>query len=622
LGGGGLGRLLLRLGLVGGAVAATLAADTSCSLIVDTNANQCSASTVGADCGGFPGLRSCQDGVCVVASSAPTCHTNADCSSYAAASCTGGVCARSCSSSTDCGGGGTCTAGVCVSAAQQGECKVNKDCEKMGTYFICRKDTQKCVDLQSSLCTTVFGDYQNDDAFLFGSILPTTGPDESTGMPEQEAIELAIDDFTANADGLPPAAGQVARRPLAFVGCSDMSDTNTAIAAAQHLVNDVGVPAIIGAAFSGITISVATTVTIPAKVMLFSPSATSVAITDLDPSVPRLVWRTSPPDIYQAQALSLYMSQPTTGLEAQARALAPVPTAPIKVAVLHKGDAYGSGLASSLTGSPGNLQFNGAAATDPKNSAYFIDVDYGNPDDTAADPKKYAQTITQALSFQPNIVFIFGTNEGVDNIFEGIDEGWSTSAPFDPLYVFSDGGEVPDLFQYVASATSPGASTLRSRISGSVPGTNNALYQTFLTEYLGQFHDGSDPTVFGSAGAYDIVYLLGYSATSLLAPGVKGTAITGSDLASGMSYLVPGGTRAELDVGGNNINQAFQFLVAGTGVDYNGASGPLNFDLKHGEAASDVQIWCIKSTDQSEINSGLYFDAASTALKGAYTACN
>ena len=103
---------------------------------------------------------------------------------------------------------------------------------------------------------------------------------------------------------------------------------------------------------------------------------------------------------------------------------------------------------------------------------------------------------------------------------------------------------------------------------------------------------------------------------------MKGTAITGSDLASGMASLVPGGSRADLDVGGNNINQAFQFLIAGTGIDYTGASGPLNFDLAHGEAPSDIQIWCIKSGGSSEVNSGLYFDAANTTLGGAFTACN
>ncbi len=617
----GRGSAWASLAVVGGG-AALIAPAASGPLIVDTNANQCSAATVGADCGAFPGLRSCVQGVCQVATKAPSCMKTSDCSTYGSATCVSGACARTCTTASQCSTGDTCTAGACSSGPAAGSCKVNADCATKGTYYICRKDTLQCVNLESSLCTTVYGDYKNDDAFIFGSIAPTTGPDMSTGVPLQNSIELAVNDFTQNAGGLPPAVGQSARRPLAFVGCSDNSDNNTAIAAAQHLVNDVGVPAIIGAAFSGVTIAVANTVTIPGKVMLFSPSATSVAITSLDTSVPRLLWRSSPPDTFQAQALSLYMSQPNSGLEATVRAnLSLMASDSIKVAVLHKGDAYGNGLATGFVGSPGQVEFNGKPATDPANSAYFKDIDYGNPDDPTHDAIKYSATVTTTVAFAPHIIFIFGTNEGVDDIFEEIDKSWSTSTYY-PLYVFSDGGEIGDLPTYVATAKSPGAASLRTRISGSVPGTNNALYQDFLTEYQGQFNDGSNPTTFGAAGAYDIVYMLGYAASALLAPGVKTTTIHGSDLANGMASLVPGGSRAELDVGGNNINQAFSSLIAGTGIDYNGASGPLNFDLKTGEAPSDIQIWCVNQPSSTEINSGLYFDAANLSLTGAFTACN
>ncbi len=358
----------------------------------------------------------------------------------------------------------------------------------------------------------------------------------STGVPLQNAIELAIGDFTQNSAGLPPAPGQSARRPMAFVGCTDKSDSATAVTAAQHLVNDVGVPVILGAAFSGITISVATMVTIPAKVMLFSPSATSIAITTLDTSSPRLVWRNSPPDTFQAQALSLYMAQPNTGLEAQVRAkLSLMPTDKIKVSILHKGDSYGSLLASALAS---QLNFNGMPAL---GQTEFQDLDYGNPDGPG-DPTKYGTQVAATLAQEPHIIFIIGTTEGVQSVFEPIDEGWTNSTYY-PIYVFSDGGEVPELTTYVASPKGPGASTLRTRISGSVPGTNNMLYQAFLSEYMGAFNTG-DPTVFGAAGAYDIAYLLGYAATSLLAPGVKNTAVTGSDLASGMAALIPRGRPA------------------------------------------------------------------------------
>src|SRR3954470_4040561 len=114
-----------RLGLFAAAAAAGLALfASSCSLIVDTNANQC---TVDADC-------------------VAQFH------------------------------GGTCTKdGIC--AGLTGECKVNADCKTKGAHVICRKDTLKCVSLTSPDCTTIHGDDANDNAFIIGSILPTTGPD-------------------------------------------------------------------------------------------------------------------------------------------------------------------------------------------------------------------------------------------------------------------------------------------------------------------------------------------------------------------------------------------------------------------------------------------------------------
>ncbi|MEO5726465.1 MAG: hypothetical protein ABI134_12920, partial [Byssovorax sp.] len=56
-------------------------------------------------------------------------------------------------------------------------------------------------------------------------------------------------------------------------------------------------------------------------------------------------------------------------------------------------------------------------------------------------------------------------------------------------------------------------------------------------------------------------------------------------------------------------------------IDYNGASGPLDFDNKTGEAPSDIQIWCIpkdQSTGKagSALSSGQSYSAASDKLVG------
>ena len=620
------GGVLVRVGAVVFAAVA-FGAGGACSLIVDTNANQCQPATVDNDCGGFPGLRTCMDNVCQVPAMPPTCTAPTDCAAYAHATCVSNTCVRGCMADSDCGGTQKCNTTTHQCAAPNG-CNVNADCQTRGTYYICRKDTLQCVNLQSQgLCTTVYGDYMNDNAFIFGSVLPTTGSNSSTGAPIQNAIELAMDDFKQNAQGLPPVLHQTARRPLVLVGCNDQSDSMTSVSATKHLVNDVGVPAIIGAAFSGLTIADFTGAALMGKVMLFSPSATSVAITTLDTSMPRLLWRASPPDSFQATALSLYTSDPTNGLEQRVRKSdALMASQPTKVAILHKGDAYGSGLASAFQSL---LMINGMPALGQGSN--YANLDYGNPDDPTSDPIKIPMQITATIAQAPHIVYLFGTDEAVTQVFEGIESGWNANVGYFPYYVFSDGGEIPALPMYVAmregmSTPPPGASTLRSRISGSVPGTNNNLFQAFVQEYNGKYNDGTSPATFGAAGGYDIVYMLAYSAASLTAQGVPNPAVTGPDLASGMANLVPqGATTMMFPVGGNNINPAFMQLINGGRIDYVGASGPLNFDLTHGEAPSDIQIWCLSTnTDptQAEVNSALYYDATQSTLAGAFSNCH
>jgi branched-chain amino acid transport system substrate-binding protein len=507
--------------------------------------------------------------------------------------------ADQCTTDVDCKalGGGTCQGGVCTGGAPLRECSSNADCKGRGDFWVCNKTAGTCASLHSTECTTVDGDYTNDDAFLIGSILPTAGPDKDTGHPMENSIRLALADFIDAANGLPKAGGGT--RPFVLVGCNDNSDADVAVTAAKHLANDIGVPAIIGAAFSGITIKVATTVTIPAGVLLISPSATSVAITDLQDN--GLVWRTSPSDVFQAKALALLMPQIEAAVHAELPSLPQ--GAGVRVAILNKGDSYGSGLGKALEKI---LTFNGKPALDDANRDLYKRLDYGNPDDPTADPTRYPDKVAQILAFKPHVVLVFGTNEGVTNVFSPIVDGWANATKGSPQplprFLFSDGGEVPDLWDKIGANKD-----LRSRILGTVPGTNNGLYLGFKSAYKTKFSNDGDPAVFGAAGSYDAAYLLGFAAVAIGAQPV-----TGANLVGGLKKEVPPGT--SIDVGTDSINPAFKVLEAGKNIDFNGSSGPLDFDVTTGDAPSDIQIWCMPADGSgkatSAMNSGEYFDAS------------
>jgi ABC-type branched-subunit amino acid transport system substrate-binding protein len=393
-----------------------------------------------------------------------------------------------------------------------------------------------------------------------------------------------------------PVPGTTGRRPLVLVECNDNSEEETALRSARHLVDSVGVPAIVGAAYSGLTIAVATQVTIPGEVLLISPSATSVAITTLADN--GLVWRTAPSDVIQADAhVALF-----TLIEEQLKEQYSLTH--VKVAIAHKGDAYGSGLAQALTQ---KLVVNGAAASSATNEAYFRVTNYGDPDDASRQPD-YPSVVTGIVNQAPNIVFLFGTTETITELLSGVEAQWKSGPR--PFYIMADGSSVDELGTYLEQNDPD--DELRKRILGTAPGTNAQSFRTFRILYQSKINDGTSPDISGAAGAYDALYSVAYAAVA-----IGDQPLTGLNLKEGFAKLVPPGDAVA--AGAQQINAAFQALSAGQSIDFSGASGPLDYDLTTGEAVSDIQIWCTALVDGKPSvgrQSTIYYDAAAERLEG------
>ena len=525
---------------------AVLPALPSCSLLVDTNADQCS---VDADCaakgGRFAGTR-CVDRACVAAPAASGCTTNADCAA--------------------------------TSGGAPAICKADKTCEK----------------LTSQDCQDVSGDATAEGAIVYGFLGPLTGEFASQGVPVLDAVKLAFTEIGNNAGGIPsPNGGKP--RSIALVACHDQDDP---IRAAQHLV-DIGVPAVIGPQFSGDVIKVATMVTIPAGMLLLTPSATATSIATL-PNRNDLVWRTCPSDAIQAQALSDLVPE----VEANVRAAYKIADATkIKVAMTVKGDAYGTGLADAVIA---KLRFNGVSASD--NQGYFVRKDY--PDPPTPDTNDYGSIVNAVISpspAPPSIVLLLGTTEAVTKILAGIEAAIASMnpAPPKPFYVLSDGGEVPELVSMIGTSDD-----LRKRIVGTVPGHDNPTRQAFAQRFMGVYDTA--PGLYADNG-YDAAYLLVYATAA------AGSSITGATLAAGMKKLVPPSS-TKIVAGPGDVNMAFGALGSGGTIDYDGASGPLDFDVTKGEAPADIDVWCISrmigTGTPAFASSGQYWDATKGALVG------
>jgi branched-chain amino acid transport system substrate-binding protein len=469
-----------------------------------------------------------------------------------------------------------------VRRREETPCSSSKECsERFMEPSLCRTRDARCVPLLSDDCDTFSGDPLAHGALIFGSIEPTTGLDAATGRSVRRALGLAVEDFEVGTKGLPPVTGEDARRPLAVVHCNDQGQSENAVRAAQHLSQTLEVPAIVGAAFSGVTLDIATSVTIAQGTLLMSPSATSSAISELEDR--GLVWRTAASDVVQASAQVALVER----LAAQLQEGSSV-TRPLTLAVLHKGDAYGYGLAEDVLEA---LTWNDRRALDARNAAYVVRKDYGDPSDAAASPVRYERVVREAIALMPDVVLLYGTSEVAPDVLVPLETSFQLGSKR-PHYVLADGGRTDDTRDAIKLLDPDGKTGLAARVLGTEPGSLSAEQALFASRYASAADDPDEPVAFGAANAYDAVHLLAYAAVA-----ADRAQPSGADLAAGLVQFLPGDDEDEsvFSIGPRALNAVFRALKAGQHLALRGASGPLRFDLDTGDVMSDILLWCPQS---------------------------
>jgi branched-chain amino acid transport system substrate-binding protein len=522
------------------------------------------------------------------------------------------------------------------------DCRTNQDCFQKAEDTVCRHDANSaigtCVRLKSPECERLYGERRDDDALVIGSVLPTTGDDQS-GLSIQNAIELAMDDMPG---GIPLALGSDRRRPLALVGCSDENDPAKALAALRHLA-ELQVPAIIGSKSSEVTQALATGTgtatngsavadegrgTVGRRILLISPAATAKSITSSDDDNLNLVWRTAPSDVFQGSVLAKYV-------EKVAEQVGKAPS-PATVVIVYELTEYGKALRDSLDT---NLR---GSASEKVRLLDGVSFGEGQPTD-AVRPLVDLMKPDSKPDSKPDIVVLLGGGEAVQAILlkveglgisdggipdggirdggisdggirdGGIDDagvsGWSR-----PRWVLGDRALSEELLGIGSR------DELRKRVTGVVRGPIGWSFESFRLKYRLKYPDGAD--VFGAAGAYDAAYLIALSAVLR-----EEKPVTGTDLSNGLRML--NGTRQSLNIFDAGVEAIIDQLRQHGDVDFDGASGPLDFDAK-GDPPFDFLVWCLPrdaKTHQTLMGkfSGLYFDARTNVFNTAQpdpTICN
>jgi len=367
-----------------------------------------------------------------------------------------------------------------------------------------------------------------------GMLTALTGGLAPFGPPIQHGADLAVEQINK--------AGGIMGRELVFI----VRDTGTAPAvgrdAAAKLVEIDGVPALIGALSSGVTLA-SSSVTIANEVVLISPSSTSAAITDLEDN--DFLFRTCVSDAFQGvvQAdLALGLGYKT-------------------VSVIYVNNAYGKGLA---------LVFKKNFETKGGKVLAMVPYEEGKP--------SYRSELEQVMAGNPDAVnWIAYPVDGNKQLVQAIELG------YEGKFLFCDGmkGE--------AVATGPASKFIEGSFGTAAGPLEIPVAEQFTSDFNQRFEPSTVPY---NREAYD--------AAVLIALAMRKTGPSFFDMSRAeQGRAIRDNLRAVANPPGvevtyGELEKAFDLLTEGKDVNYQGVSGPIGFDENGDINAGAIEIWVIK----------------------------
>jgi ABC-type branched-subunit amino acid transport system substrate-binding protein len=483
-----------------------------------------------------------------------------------------------------------------VAAPALPECTTNRACVERhgGEPWMCRASDKTCVQIASDNCAPRFepGDLEADDTVWLGAMFPTSGPIADVGRANANATDLARRELAHATRALTGTSASLRVRRVAIAECDDASPDGAA-RAARHLVDDVGVPAILGFRSGQEVMDLAGSLLVRRNVLAVATLTTSPLITQIPQpaDLPRMVWRT------------------TLSLDDTAGAIAGIAhdfleprhttRGPTRI-VLARGDApgpvaFGQALLRKLV-------FNGKTAVQNGDDYQEIAVPQEPPDGGDEVTRIAARVAALAPTF---VVLLVAPAHNVPLVTK-IEERWKPGVAR-PTYLVSADGVDPFADFIGASAER------RKRFFGVTSTSDSVANAQFVTRYNEGFKDSVSRTA-NPGSSYDAFFMLAFGAHA-----VGDQAITGPALARGFARLVPPG-RA-IDVGPTQVFEALSELARGANVDLDGTATSLDFNLSTGESPPDFALVCAAvdpdgRAKQESIESGVVYRAKTQRVDG------
>ena len=491
--------------------------------------------------------------------------------------------------------GTTCSAEskTCVPVVQSvGLCQTNAECtaKNGGSSSICRKKDRKCVVLQTAECPVVHGtkeQIENEKAIFVGLIDPASSSE--LGLIFNKVVQYVQEEFTVESGGgLPSIDGTPGTRPVVFVSCNEFGAGIEGLQrGARHLVNDIGVPSIVGPIDSQNVFAIEASILLPAKVMSITPVSVVSALNDLpNPIAPTpLIWRPAISDSALVKVVAPFveglLAQRTIDLAIRAA------SEPLRVLVLAEGNIVGVTLQRRVQEI---LKYNGGKTAiqnsmdTPPNYAVANFGDFNDPTNNPNPSRKITQALQQVYGFKPHIIIHSSNILTVPRVFASLEALWPSSSGPKPIHVSLQSSWISKpLFDVMATDPTLNrrvfvASTKADAGSGRI-GTFFLNFKQKFPEFMNAANNPLIPNI------YDSAYLMIYA---LAAVGNK--PILGESVAVGMTRLGPPGMQLTDDP--ENVAQNLKVLTEGGNLDLVGLSGPLDFDVKEGGVLGDSEIRC------------------------------
>ena len=350
-----------------------------------------------------------------------------------------------------------------------------------------------------------------------GSVAGVTGP-------IAELVDAIVAGRNMAAEHVNSQGGLLNGDKLSLVLSDSQCDPKAGVDAGNKVVNVEQVVAIVGASCSGATNGMVQSVTIPAGVVALSDSATAPSITELDDK--DLVFRVAPSDAYQGLAIAKLAVE--KGYK--------------KVAMTYANDDYNAGIAAvfeaEFKGMGGEITAN--QVHEPNKASYRAEVktlSNGSPDALA--------------------IFAYYGGSGITIIRNSLETGAFGK------FMAADGMFDVSVIEQI------GADNLRDNIVITQAASDDQAkaYQIFADGFAKL---GRDPAAPYAAHGYDAVFLIALAIE-------KAGAADRSKIAAALRSVSDGSGEVILP---GEWDKAKGLIAAGTDINYEGASGLVDFDEK------------------------------------------